>query len=88
MSILLLMSLGTFAQSVRRVPVLRVQFPDCEFSTSEEHMQAIAGRAGQYFTDQFCGQCTFTFDLGPVVTLAEPASYYGRNATDRKDFLL
>lgn len=88
LSILLLMSLGTFAQSVRRVPVLRVQFPDCEFSTSEEHMQAIAGRAGQYFTDQFCGQCTFTFDLGPVVTLAEPASYYGRNATDRKDFLL
>ena len=68
LSILLLMSLGTFAQSVRRVPVLRVQFPDCEFSTSEEHMQAIAGRAGQYFTDQFCGQCTFTFDLGPVVT--------------------
>lgn len=88
LSILMLMSTGALAQSERRVPVLRAQFPDCEFSTSEERMQEIAARAGQYFTDQFCGQCSFTFDLGPVVTLSEPASYYGRNATDRKDFLL
>ena len=88
LSILLLMSITALAQPERRIPVLRAQFPDCGFTTSEEHMQAIAERAGQYFTDQFCGQCTFIFDLGPVVTLPQPASYYGRNATDRKDFLL
>ena len=88
LSILLLMSITALAQPERRIPVLRAQFPDCEFTTSEERMQAIAERAGQYFTEQFCGQCTFIFDLGPVVTLPQPVSYYGRNATDRKDFLL
>lgn len=88
LSALLLMSIAALAQPERRVPVLRAQFPDCEFSTSEERMQAIAERAGQYFTDQFSGQCTFIFDLGPVVTLGESARYYGSNATDMKDFLL
>lgn len=76
------------AQQERRIPVIRAQFQESEFQMSDTLASELLAKAGRYFTDQFGGECSFVFDLYPVITLSEHAEYYGRNSSDKRDAFL
>ena len=74
--------------AVFRMVVIPAQFQDTHFSCTETELENTVLRAQDYFNDQFGGQCEFSFDLAPSVTLPKDLSYYGANYSDRKDALL
>lgn len=65
--------------------IIRGQFADTEFSISEAQSQAIADRASAWLDAQFSPGKTFSFDLGPVVTLSGWKSMYASNSSEIKD---
>lgn len=74
--------------SIFRIVVIPAQFSDKEFVCTPQELHAKLGETRTYFNEQFAGEKEFQIDLGPVVTLSRPMSYYGANYPDRKDVLL
>lgn len=80
----------------RKVIVLLAQFKNLSFTYTEEDITkmfcqkgySIGGSLGcaeEYLDDQFAGKCSFSFDVGPIVTLDHDYSYYGMNNPFGKD---
>ena len=65
--------------AVFRMVVIPAQFQDTHFSCTETELENTVLRAQDYFNDQFGGQCEFSFDIAPAVTLPKDLSYYGAN---------
>ena len=66
-----------------RAVILRVQFKDVQFVIDEAEAAALADSASAYFSEQL--DSPVKFELGPVVTLKQDLSYYGRNSSTRRD---
>ena len=78
------------AGSETRAIILLAQFPDLKFTYSRSDFEKLVNQKGygvngasgsisDYFSDQFGDARSFTFDIGPVVTLSRSYSYYGKN---------
>lgn len=70
----------------RHAIILRAQFKDVKFGIDECRAQSLADSASLYFSSQLSS--AVTFDLGPVITLSQDLSYYGRNSSTRRDELI
>ena len=79
-----------------RAIILLAEFPDLKFRSSRSDFVDLVSKSGysgngatgsilDYFTDQFGDECSFTFDVGPVVTLSRSYTYYGKNGSDGND---
>ena len=79
-----------------RTIILLAEFPDLKFTYSRSDFEKMVNQKGysvngasgsilDYFTDQFGDECSFTFDVGPVVTLSRGYAYYGKNGSDGND---
>ena len=79
-----------------RTIILLAEFPDLKFQYSRSDFEKMVNQKGysvngasgsilDYFTDQFGDECSFTFDVGPVVTLSRSYAYYGKNGSDGND---
>lgn len=65
--------------------ILLAQFSDLKFTyENKSAYSAIAQKAADYFTDQYMGEGTFRFDVGPIVTASKGYAYYGAD-TDEED---
>lgn len=65
--------------------IVRGQFADTKFSISEDRVREIAGCASEWLDAQFSPDRTFSFDIGPVVTLSGWKSMYASNSSEIKD---
>lgn len=67
----------------RHCLILLAEFSDVKMTHPVEHFEALINKgencAKRYFEDQFLGECEFTFDIAPIVTLSNPLKYYGKN---------
>ena len=79
-----------------RAIILLAEFPDLKFQSSRSDFVDLVSKSGysgngatgsilDYFSDQFGDECSFTFDVGPVVTLSRSYTYYGKNGSDGND---
>ena len=84
------------AGSEVRAIILLAQFSDLKFTYTRSDFEKLVNQKGyavngangsilDYFTDQFGGERSFTFDIGPVVTLSGGYAYYGKNDSDGGD---
>jgi len=69
--------------AVFRVIVLPVQFQDCKMTASTTEFTSMLKDASAYMTEQLGYEVCF--ELGPLSTLPNPTSYYGRNSGDIHD---
>lgn len=76
--------------------VILAQFPDLKFNFGRGQFVSLLnekgysvngaeGSAVDYFNDQFGGAASFSFDVGPVVTLSRNYAYYGENNSKGED---
>jgi len=86
--LLLDLGLGALRASEHRAIIIPVQFSDLEFSHSEAEFRALADSLKIYFDTQFHGSQSFSFDLGPVITLNKSYKYYGENSSAYNDALM
>ena len=84
----LLLSLLNLQAANRRLVVLRAEFRDVKFSTSQEHLDSLLQISKKWLDAQFAPKDSVTIDLGPVVTLEENQAWYGANSTSDHDALL
>lgn len=79
-----------------RVIILLAEFSDLKFRYSRSDFVDLVNKDGysvngasgsirDYFTDQFGDECSFTFDVGPVVSLSKGYAYYGKNGSNGND---
>ncbi len=79
-----------------RVIILLAEFADLKFRYGRSDFVDLVSKRGydgngasgsvmDYFTDQFGEECSFIFDVGPVVSLSKGYAYYGKNGADGND---
>ena len=79
-----------------RAIILLAEFSDLKFTYTRDDFEKMVNQKGystngatgsilDYFTDQFGDECSFTFDVGPIVTLSKGYAYYGKNDSDGSD---
>ncbi|MGM9742560.1 MAG: M6 family metalloprotease domain-containing protein [Candidatus Cryptobacteroides sp.] len=69
--------------------ILLGQYQDVKMTYAQEDFSNLINSgptsARQYFEDQFLGSYDFTFEIGPIVTLANKQEYYGKNDSSGND---
>lgn len=69
--------------------IILAEYKDEPMSNSQAAFENLinggAGSAKKYFDDQFLGAYTFSFDVGPIVTLSQKKAYYGGNDKNGSD---
>ena len=76
------------AQDEHRALIIPVEFQDLKFIAPAETIDSLASELSLYFNEQFSGARKFIFDVAPAVSLGSNHSYYGANATYKRDALL
>ncbi len=63
--------------------IILAQFKDLRMTCTRENFSRLINGGNQsarkYFADQFLGECEFSFEIGPLVTLSRTQAYYGHN---------
>ena len=78
----------TAAQEQYNALIIPVEFQDLKLTTPAETLDSLAGQLSAYFNSQFFGTREFVFDVCGTVPLNYNYSYYGANATYKRDALV